>query len=247
MRLRTLAVTDTLGFAMRYGVNNLGQTTQVTDQLGRITLNGYDGTGTLRWSKRPDGQLTVYQVDGLGRTVATIVNYINGQRDATDATDQDSITKTSYDLAGRRIQQSQRRDPADQVTSFDYDNADRLITVTENATSGACPIVPCNVITQYQYDRAGNRIKIIDPLGHARSFAYDAANEQTAHISASDAQTPARTTTWAYDNLGRMTNQVDPRGASNDLSLTYDGVDRLKTTTATNLGTITNNYDALGR
>jgi len=45
-----------------------------------------------------------------------------------------------------------------------------------------------------------------------------------------------------------LINQGDPRGASNNLTFTYDNVDRLKTTAATNLAaTITNSYDALGR
>jgi YD repeat-containing protein len=35
------------------------------------------------------------------------------------------------------------------------------------------------VVTEYQYDRAGNRTAIVDANGHVRRFAYDAA-DQTA-------------------------------------------------------------------
>ncbi len=229
---RTLAITQTVNATTnavtQHAVNALGQVTSATDPQGRVTLSGYDGAGVLRWTKRADGQITVYKVDGLGRTIATIVNYINGQRDASDKTDQDLINTTVYDAAGRRLQQIQRSDPADVVTVFVYNNQDLLIGVTENAASGTCPKTPCNVITQYQYDRAGNRTAITDPRGIAdpqgktRTFDYDAANQQikaTEPVSA----TFTRVTQWTYDAGGRMTGTTDPRGASNNLTLTYDG------------------------
>src|SRR6185436_9321600 len=64
---RTIVMTDALGYASHMSYTGLGQTAVLTDTMGRVTRMGYDGSGTLRWTKRNDGQLTVYQVDGLGR------------------------------------------------------------------------------------------------------------------------------------------------------------------------------------
>src|SRR5262245_32551323 len=130
------------------------------------------------------------QLDGLGRTVPTIQNYQDGLLNG-DPSDRDLIARSVYDKAGRR---TQTIDAAGRVTQFAYDNADRLIGVTENAVSGACPHTPCNVVTSYSYDRAGNRIKLLDSLNHARTFTYNAADEQTA---ATDAM--GRSTSWDYD------------------------------------------------
>jgi RHS repeat-associated protein len=248
---QTLVVTDVLNAATRSTYDALGRTTSAIDPMGRVTQMGYDGTGTLRWSKQPNGQLTVYHVDGLGRVTATIVNYANGQPDAADPVDQDLITRTIYDEGGRRVQQIQRADPAEQVTAFAYDKLDRLIKVTEHAVAGACTKQPCNVETRYRYDRSGNRTAIIDANNHVRRFAYDAADQQ---ISATDALT--RTTEWSYDAGGRVANQLDPRRATAtpqnayDLTFTYNGLDRLTQTSAgasANLATITATYDQLGR
>lgn len=236
---RTTVMTDAVGKATYSTYDALGHTSVVTDSAGQATHYGYDGTGALRWSRRADGQLTAYQLDGLGRVTATIVNYQNGVVDSSDASDQDVTSQTAYDAAGRQIQAI---DPDGRVTQFAYDNQDRLIAVTENAATGTCPNAPCNVVTQYQYDRVGNRTAIVDALGHTRTFTYDAADQPT---SATDALN--QSTTWEYDAAGQPTVQHDPRGSDDDLQYTYDDLGRLTATTATNLGTISAAFDPLGR
>ena len=75
--------------------------------------------------------------------------------------------------------------------------------------TGTCTQAPCNVITQYQYDRAGNRTAISDPLNHIRRFSYDADNRQA---TASDAL--GHVTSWDYDVGGRVTIQHHPSVSS---------------------------------
>jgi YD repeat-containing protein len=206
------------------------------------TNTGYDGTGVLRWQRAPDGQLMVWQVDGLGRPTATIANYSDGLVSAADAPDQDVTSRTVYDAAGRAVETI---GPDDRRTRLRYDLLDRLIAVQENAQDGACVRPPCNVVTQYGSDRAGNRTGITDANGHTRRFGYDAAGRQT---SATDAL--GQTTTTHYDAASRMTDVRDPRGADDSRTYRYDGLDRLHTIQAANLDggqPITMRYDALGR
>ena len=241
---RVVATTDALSNISTRSYNGLGQTTSVTDTVGRVTRMGYDGTGNLRWSKRNDGQMTVYQVDGLGRTITTIANYDDGTVGANESADQDLITRTVYDVAGRHVQERiQTSATSERITQFAYDNQDQLIAVTEHVVTGTCVQPPCNVVTQYQYDRAGNRTAIIDANGHARHFTYDAANQSA---TATDAL--GQTTSWEYDAGGRVTKQHDPRGSSYDLTYHYSGLDQITETLALNLPTpIGAQYDALGR
>jgi YD repeat-containing protein len=224
----------------RFASNGLGNTVIMTDTAGRVTRSGYDGTGTLRWQQRHDGQLTIYHVDGMGRVATTIHNYQNGLVDAGETADRDIIMATRYDAAGRAVWTT---DLGRRATASVYNRLDQLISVTENATTSSCVNAPCNVPTQYHYDRMGNRIAIIDALARVRRFTYDAAGRQ---VTATDAANV--TTAWSYDKLGRKTLQDDPRGASYDLQFAYDELDRITQTLALNLPTpITAQYDALGQ
>jgi len=183
----------------------------------------------------------VLLVDGLGRVTTTIQTYQDGQVASDEPVDQDLITRTVYDVAGRRVA---TLDPGGRETRFAYDLRNNLIAVTENATDGTCANAPCNVVTQYQYDRAGNRIRVIDARGITTQQAtYDAADRQ---ISLTDGL--GTTTTTRYDRLGRMIGTDDPRGPDNDLTYGYDELDRPTSISATNLDApIRMQYDALGR
>jgi YD repeat-containing protein len=233
-----LSTTDADGNTTSYSYDGLGDRVSSTDPMSRTSQMGYDGTGTLRWQATPDGRVTVYQVDGLGRVVATIENYHTG---SSSAPDQDLTTQTVYDVAGRV---AQRIDPAGMVTAYSRDLLDRPTSVTENyvPSGGTCSTPPCNVSTLYQCDRVGNRVAVTDPNGHMRQYAYDAANEQT---SAGDAL--GRTTGYSYDLGGRLVGTTDPRGTADNLTYSYDGLDRLVQTSATNLPhAIQASYDVLG-
>jgi RHS repeat-associated protein len=241
---RTTIITDVLSAETRYGYNGLDQTTVITDSMGRVTRYGYDGSGTQRWSMTPDGRLTVYYVDELGRVTTTIQNYQDGINFFVE-TESDLTTRMVYDAAGRR---TRRIDPAGRETVFAYDNLDRLITVTENyifVLFGTCTAArtDCNVQTQYHYDRADNLIRVIDGRGNTVQRAeYNAAHEQIRRFDGLNQET-----SFSYDAVGRMTQTVDPRpGVTYDLVFGYNNLDRPTGTTGVGLN-IRHYYDGLGR
>jgi RHS repeat-associated protein len=256
---RTIVMTDALGYASHTGYNALGQTTILTDTIGRVTHMGYDGQGMLRWTKRNDGQLTVYTVDGLGRTVATIVNYQDGVVGGGEPSDQDLISRTIYDAAGRRLAAI---DLAGRATAFTYDNLDRLIAVTINAVSGGCAAPPCNLTTQYQYDRVGNRTAIIDARGNTRTFTYDAADrvilatDPLNHQTEWDYQGPVLHTLFSpisgmdldyqYDRLNRP-SEVSSLAWAGLLATSYDARGQRTASDMPGHGRTTYQYDPLGR
>gem|GEM_PF-807043 len=230
---------DAGGFASTSEYNGLGQTVAVIDPMDRVTRTGYDGTGASRWFLDQVDILTFMELDGMERVVATITNYEDGIVGGSEPNDRDLIQRTVYDGAGRRVESI---DAAGQVTQFAYDNLDRLVAVTENAVTGTCPNDPCNVVTSYEYDRAGNRTAIEDANTNRRLFTYDAADRQ---VSAVDAL--SQETRWEYDKGGRVLFQRDPRGADFDLAYTYDGLDRPAQVSATALAApIVTSYNAVG-
>jgi YD repeat-containing protein len=236
---RTTVMTDAVNAVTRMGYDGLGRVTTMTDAVGRATRQGYDGAGALRWTRRPDGTVSIIQIDGLGRAITTIQNFSNGAFDS-DPSDRDLITRTVYDRGGRRTRVI---DPAQRLTDYAYNLRDELTSVLENIASGVCPNAPCNVQTRYRYDRAGNRVAIVDANNHTRRFTYTAADEQLQAIDGRN-----RITTWNYDKGGRQVKRVDPRGVSNDVTYGYDDLDRLISTSAQNLtAPIARAYDGLGR
>jgi len=236
---RTTVITDALGAASFQAYNALGQTTVMTDAAGRVSFAGYEGAGALRWQMSPDSRFTVQQLDGLGRMVATITNYDNGVVGGSEPVDQDLITSTVYDAAGRTVATI---DAAGRETRFTYDLLDNLLSVTENAADGSCSLAPCNVVTSYAYDRAGNRISITDSNNHTRTFAFDAASRQVGETDAL-----SQTTSYSYDRLGRLTFRDDPRGADYDVTYSYDELARPTGMSATELDApISLAYNALG-
>ena len=108
----------------------------------------------MRWAQQPDGTVSVMKIDGLGRVVSTIQNFNDGQFTAADPADQDLITETFYDRAGRRLRM---KDAAARLTDYSYDLQNRLKSVKENVDA-SCNVnaTDCNILTQYRYDRAGN-------------------------------------------------------------------------------------------
>ncbi len=241
---RTTVLTDATGAATRQSYDGLGHTSAITDAVGRVTRTGYDADGAVRWRLRNDGQLTVWQTDGLGRTVTTITNYEDGQAGPQEPADRDLAVRTAYDAAGRRERSTA---PDGRVAQYAYDLADNLIAVTENVRSDCGPALPaaqrpCNVITRYGYDRASQRTSITDARSYTRTFGYSAAGQVLTQTDAL-----SRTTSWSYDAGGRVQEQRDGRGAAVTLSTSYDGLDRPVTLSAPSLGAIGRQYDALGR
>ncbi|MDZ4721207.1 MAG: hypothetical protein SH847_22330, partial [Roseiflexaceae bacterium] len=111
------------------------------------------------------------------------------------------------------------------------------------AVTGSCVVEPCNVVTSYTYDRAGNRTSITDANSHTRAAVFDAADRQ---IIARDPLN--QETQWDYDQGNRITLQRDPRGTDFDLSYSYGELDRPTELSAIALtAPITTSYDLLGR
>ena len=139
----------------------------MTDSAGLVTQVGFDGQGMQRWVRGPDGAVTVTLVDGLGRPTHTIQNYDDGVVGGSEPADQDVITETGYDSGGRRVAVA---DGLGRITRFGYDLRDQLSTVTANSESTTtCPSTTtrtdCTLLTQYRYDRAGNRLTVTDARG----------------------------------------------------------------------------------
>ncbi len=150
----------------------------------------------------------------MGRTTTTYGNNTVTVRDAA------GVTRTSaYDGLGRLVRVSENSEN----TCYEYDAADNLTLVRQNATvssSGAC---------------SG---------GQLRTFAYDKLGRLT---SASNPENG--TVSYTYDGNGNVLTKRDGRGGT--VTHTYDALNRVKTTSYSGGGTdfagtpgVTYTYDA---
>ncbi|SIO13416.1 RHS repeat-associated core domain-containing protein [Singulisphaera sp. GP187] len=157
----------------------------------------------------------------------------------------------TYDAAGRLTTET---DPLGRVTTYQYDPAGRLASVTAPDPDGAGPLTA--PVTRYAYDAEDRLTSLTDPLGRVTTSNYDPAGRLASVVGPDpDGAGPltAPVTSYGYDNLGRLTSTTDPLGRIT--SFAYDVRDRLTTITAPDpdgAGPLASpvtvySYDAVGR
>ncbi len=228
------AITDPLGHRTTIAYNSFGQPVGTTDSLGNTTQFEYDAVGDLTATVDPLGNRTTReydpasrltaQADPLGRTTRFVYDALNRLTQLTDALN--GLTRFSYDSNGNL---STVTDARGSTTTHTYDTMDRLATRTDSLGQ----------TESYAYDGDGNLTGFTDRKGQTATFSYDALNRRTGANYAD-----GTSTTFVYNAVGRLIEASDSVGGTilND----YDKLNRL-TTQTTALGTVSYQYDALGR
>ncbi len=184
------------------------------DVYGRQTAYYYDDTGNLTDVVSPDGRYTGYRYDAMNRRIAVIDG--NGQR-----------TETKYNLRGDVIAVT---DATGQTVQSTYDEAGQLTTQTAAKGTG--------YVTEYRYDAAGNRTHVIDAnakagLAATNSYGattytkFDELNRPVLVVDANNGEVRTsydllgntisitdqelQTTRMVFNDLGQLTEEVDPR------------------------------------
>lgn len=215
---RLIEMTDPSGEDTTYNYDaTYGYPTVTTLPDGStITNSNFDGNGqaqTVTRVEKTTGEsdktmVTKYEFDELGRTVKITDNGPDGNI-ATTGDNRDVLYE--FDAAGRRIKVT---DAAGMVTETEYDDLDRKIKVTEDATGIAR-------VTEFEYDNAGRMTKLIAYKDSPSSgkeetlYAYDGRGLVT-----SVTYEETGTVTMTYDAAGNMTERSDEAGVR--VVYTYD-------------------------
>ena len=209
-----------------------GDLWKVTNALGQVSETlAYDGAGRPRSVKDPNGVVTDLEYHPRGWLTARKVRGPNAGSDTDDA-----ITRYEYTPTGLVSKITQ---PDGAYTSFGYDPAHRLTTITDNAG---------NQIV-YTLDNAGQRTqedtkdsggallrtlsRVYNQLGqlstgkdaynHATGYVYDAAGNLDTTTDAL-----STVTDHSYDPLGRLVQTLqDTAGINAQTQFQYDALDRL--------------------
>ncbi|MEX2316719.1 MAG: RHS repeat-associated core domain-containing protein [Pirellulales bacterium] len=202
------------------------------DRLGRrITTTLPDADGNPATA---NGLVSQFTYDAAGRLVVrengehekeyTLYNELDLPVSTVDGNGDE--TRYRYDSEGNLVEFV---DAAQNVTSYTYDNFNRLRTekITAIWDSELTTLTSTNV-----YNAQGNLLSILDRNGHFREFTYDRLDRRKTETWRSGGVT-YNTLTWLYDDLGRVTRQADdrntPSDANDDLvdTFEYDGLGRL--------------------
>lgn len=186
-----------------------------------------------------NGHDTVIKKDAVDR----VIEQIAGWRSDCPVT-----TRFEYDSLGNKISET---DGKGNVTSYDYDDQNRLIRKTlpqvEVLNDPIGSTATKSPVSTYIYDNEGNLIREVSPLGTAVKHYYDELNREIkteTHVTGLDGSKKTVISKTFYDLSGNKVKTIDPQGKNIEFSYTARGW--LKEQKDPTGGTIRFTYDAVG-
>lgn len=211
-------VTDPRGGTTKYQIDGSQRVTSVTDQLNRRreqtwTSNSAIATTTNGLTSGSTGFKTTYSFDGLNNPTrmqlptgaATQAFYAAGPNCQGAQTGNIYLPKCTIDASGNR-------------SSMSYDSWGRLTNRTNTSAGGA------QESFNYTYTGCSSRGQVCtatDGKGNVTSYTYNTKGLVTKVTP----PTPAKPTTYTYDNLARISTVTD--GAGQTTTYWYDDRDRV--------------------
>jgi RHS repeat-associated protein len=221
---------------------------QETTPGGAVTTTLYLADGDVAQVTDPDGQITDYFYDGIGRKTSQTVysnsyssglttSYVydkNGQ--LTQETDppvtnrvtgavHTAQTSTVYDADGNVTSQT--------VADTTGGDASRTTTSTYNAYNELTSTKdPDGNVTAYTYDAYGNKASETDPDGNVTDYTYDGDGDlltttlenYTGSPPGSQSAAPLVEESQSYDPAGRLASSTDAMGRVTNYTYTDNGL-----------------------
>lgn len=251
------------GATTTYSYDDLGNLPQEVSPDRGTTTYAYDVAGNRVSQTDAKNQTTTYQYDAINRL--TQANYDDGQvvtyvYDVVAAekgrlgriTDPSGQTEWDYDVFGAVTQKRQTIGTVTLTTSYTYDSAGRVATMTYPSGKvigyGYADGQPTSMTVDGQTLLSNITYESFGPVsgwtwgnGTAHNRDFDLRGQLTSHSLGTD------TRTLTYDLAGRITDIVD---AANDMDYGYDALGRLTSFTSTGNPSLplsqTFTYDANG-
>lgn len=233
---RVVRHVDARGLATQYFYDPAtGHLVKVIDAAGRPTTATYDEAGNNRSITDPNGNTTWFEYDKSNRrTKRTDPNgdvwtweYDKAGNVRYARAPGGLVVESIYDVAGQL--KEQRRQPENQIVSFDYDANGNRIRMTD-ATG----------VTSYAYDGINRLTQVTDPRGKVLKFAYDPAGNRTAITYPHN-----KVVGYGYDAADRLISVSDWLGRTHRYTLNAAGqVTQLELGNGTRE---TRSYDAASR
>ena len=229
-----LAKNPSSGAGVAYTYDALGRALTSTAS-GQELQYQYDQAGdrtSITWPDAAPNNLTAqYDYDLLGR-----VTEIDANPPSSGAT---ILAKYTYDAYGNRMRIG-RANGASAITTFSYDNADRIVGMTQNFAAAAndvtlTPTYSYNPSPQKVGQGVSNDTYVYQPAALNRGYEPNGLNQYSVVAGGAYTYdqfgnlTSNSTYSYAYDVENRL---LTVSGVPNPVTLTYDTLGRLQTSTA---------------
>ena len=256
------AYTANLGdaYTNKYEYDFAGRVTKAYNAEAKSITNSYNALGQLKSSIDYAGYTTEYTYDALGRlltknapideTNRAVKRYyydaagnVTGQQHSNNIVGNSTTwarTEYAYDSRGFLISAMQFDDASiDNLTRYTYNGTGNVLTMRAGVLS-----IMSNKgsLTTYTYDRYEDVLEITDALNQTERYTYSATGKPMTKTDRNGI-----VSTYGYDGLGRLlsTSVATPAGIQTQITQYYlTGALRSE---ANNIGTISYEYDELGR
>lgn len=168
--------------------------------ISSITTYGYNAFGEQEHLRDPRGGVTTAEFDRLGQTLAVH----SPTYTAPGGAPTDGVVRYHYNLLN---QLDAKTDAVSGLVTYTYDAYGDLTSQTGPKDGDKTPV------TRYDYAPGGLLSRMTGPTGAVVDFAYDAFSHVTAKTSVVrvEGSEPVRySTTFVYDDAGRLMSQTDP-------------------------------------
>ncbi|WP_421107835.1 DUF6531 domain-containing protein [Streptomyces sp. NEAU-S77] len=269
-----ISVMDPLGHTTTARRDRFGRVVEVADPLGHTTRMRWTTEGKPAWREGPDGARETWTWDGEGNLrshtdpAGNTTHHTATHFDVpATRTDPDGATYAfAYDT---EVRLTQVTNPQGLTWTYTYDPAGRLtaetdfngrtLTYTHDAAGGLRTRTNgAGETLHFTRDALGRTVEQRNEAGETLTYSYDALGG-LIHAANADAEVSIerdvlgrvlsetvndRTTTYAYDVLGRRTERTTPSGLRS--TWTYDATSRA-TGLDNGAGALSFMYDAAGR
>jgi len=207
----------------------LGNPRTVTDPNGNITTYTYDTLGRITSVKAPgDSSATRYAYTTGGCTgcggPANMIDYVT--------LPEGEVIDFSYDANGEL---SKITDSLGNSVNYSYDSDGNRLKEEIKDTQGTL-----RKTLSFQYDALSRLVKTVNPDSTFTQTSYDALNSPTGVTDPN-----GNSTGYQYDALSRLTAVIQPGSIATNLA--YDSDNNLKSVTDANTNATSYHYDDLGR
>ena len=218
---RTTVTTDAIsGTSQRRVVDDLGRTTELTDELGRTTSYLYLGTNRQPFIVQlpdPDRPLLMYLYDDNGNVTAAFDPERGGDADE-DGID-DNPQSFEYDANNNLTRHTDARGI---VTEYGYNSYNQRTSMTRAVGTDM------EAAWTYEYDPAtGFQTRETGPTGVVTEYDYDTRGNLTT-LTVAPGTAAETVTSYVYDDFSRRTGEVN---AGATASYGYNGRDKVTTPT----------------
>lgn len=252
-----ISMTDPRGNTTSYGYCECGALYSITDALNNVTYFIHDNQGNLLQTIYPDGysitnfyNLLHQLVSSTDSSEMTMNNWYNNQGILIVSSNNVGLVRgLAYDIDDRVTNST---DVNNVIVVTAYDNLNRLFMrrypdggvegygYTPNISGPTSYTNQIGKVWLYGYDSLIRKTNEVCVGVTTNSFAYNGASDL---LRLTDGN--GNTTTWGYDQYGRVTNKLDPKGITNFV-YQYDDDNRLTNRWTPAKATTIYGYDPAG-